>query len=121
MVQSSECSWDFWPFNRNTITVPTVQIIPESEQNFVQLHFPLDETKTDHIDSINRFLTTYNRQNRVDEARYCDFNNTPPENGVCVFDKRSLEPCSEMKQFGFSRGSPCIFFTLSQESFQISC
>lgn len=98
------------------MTAPTIKIIPESFNNFIYLKYLDDKKPEDYIDSINAFLNTYNPSSHVENARYCDFNNPRPENSFCVFERRSLGRCSELKDFGYTRGSPCFFFTLSQAS-----
>lgn len=113
VIKSSGGSWGF---NRNTITTPTVNIIPETEHNFIYLKYEKEYLARPYVDAINTFLDNYKRSN-ADTVRNCNFNNPPPENSVCVFDTRDLDYCYGLTNFGYSKGSPCIFFTLSNVSY----
>jgi len=111
VCKSSIASWDFWPFNINTIKTPSVKIIPEVEGNFIHFKQLDEKERQPYVDAINTFLNSYEQIN--EDARYCDFRTPPSENSVCVFDTRDLHVCAR-KDFGFSRGTPCLYFTLSQ-------
>ncbi|KAJ6644113.1 Sodium/potassium-transporting ATPase subunit beta-2 [Pseudolycoriella hygida] len=115
ICRSSIASWDFWPFNINKIKTPTVKIIPETYGNFIYVK-SIDEAEyRPLINSIDTFLNNYERHNREENVVHCDFNNGPAADKVCAFSTQSLGLCSR-NDFGFSRSSPCLYFTLSEVS-----
>jgi len=113
VCKSSIASWDFWPFNINTMKTPTVKIIPEVEGNLIHYKENDEMGRKRYVDSTTKFLSSYERYDQMDFVRNCDFHYPPPENSVCAFDIKQLGPCAR-EDFGFSRATPCIYFTLSQ-------
>lgn len=107
----------FW---EKATTTPAIKIIPESDGNFFYYSNLYGPKGAQHyINSIKRFLNTYDEREYEENIRYCDFNHPRPENRVCAFDIRNLGACSQLTDFGYSRGRPCFYFTLSQVSYNI--
>ncbi|XP_037032747.1 sodium/potassium-transporting ATPase subunit beta-like isoform X2 [Bradysia coprophila] len=115
-IESCSGSLDFWPFNINKETAPSVKVIPETDGNFIHIkHF--DESSLQvHIDSMNRFLEPYIRTAYKDNIFNCKFTRPPPFNSFCDFNVKDLDRCSPDTDFGFRRESPCLLFTLSEVS-----
>ncbi|XP_037032750.1 sodium/potassium-transporting ATPase subunit beta-2-like isoform X4 [Bradysia coprophila] len=113
-IQHCAGFWDFWPFNINKETTPSVKVIPETDGNFIHIkHF--DESSLQvYIDSMNRFLEPYIKPIHGENLYICDFNNPPPEGRVCHFDRKSLDYCTPENDYSVRRDSPCLLFTLSQ-------
>ncbi|KAG4065628.1 hypothetical protein HA402_012618 [Bradysia odoriphaga] len=115
-IQSCAGSWDFWPFNINKETTPSLKVIPETDGNFIHLkHFDESNLQT-YIDSMNRFLEPYIKPTHGENLYVCDFNNPPPEGRVCHFDRKNLHYCTPENDYSFRKDSPCLLFTLSEAS-----
>jgi len=112
----------FWPFSDNTPTTPTLKFYPEptdANQNTL-IYFKYFGSGSGsshimtHIDSIKRFLSSYEKTQYSNDAfNACGFNLSHPPNTFCVFDPRVLDRCG-YEDFGYIRSSPCILLTMSK-------
>lgn len=113
-IESATGLFDFWPFNINKETAPSVNVIPQTDGNFFHLKYSDESSLQTYIDSTNRFLDPYLKPVNFENPFNCDFNFPPPEGKFCVFDVKLLGACSPHNDFNFRRASPCLLFTLSQ-------
>ncbi|KAG4065640.1 hypothetical protein HA402_012630 [Bradysia odoriphaga] len=115
-IESCAGSLDFWPFNINKETAPSVKVIPETDGNFIHIKNFDESSLQTYIDSMNRFLEPYIRTTHRENIYNCKFTNPPPEGMFCDYNIKDLQRCSPDNDFGFRRENPCLLFTLSQVS-----
>lgn len=75
------------------------------------IHF--EASKSDSIEKytskINQLVDSYSRDNP--EIVYCDEEYPPPEKS-CDFNIKTLGSCTRENGYGYSKGSPCVFFKI---------
>lgn len=77
-----------------------------------------DKSKPDNmkywVEEIDAFLQTYRDVPHSVNRVKCDFDYPPKEEQVCSVEVDSFPSCNKEKNYGFDKGSPCIFLKLNK-------
>ncbi|XP_034029230.1 sodium/potassium-transporting ATPase subunit beta-1b [Thalassophryne amazonica] len=120
---------DYKPTWQDRVAPPGLTHTPHLNKAEVSISINDVETYLPYIKALKQFLTKYDDNKQVDEMKFEDCGDEPAnykyrgeldsEMGTrkaCRFQRYLLGPCSgtEDRDFGFSRGQPCIIVKLNR-------